>query len=150
MQNKRNSQTQKYFLSFIAITLTLSIFLKAIFDMDTNYDVSWYHLPFAARIWGIVPAESFIWGQKVSDRYDGFPLLANFFQGLFWKLTGRVQTANLVGYFSLLIYFFFLRSYFNVPLYLSVIAIFTIPAVLTHAPTGFVDLPGNIGVSVLI
>ena len=137
-------------LSLVAFAIAISIFLKAIFDMDTNYDVGWYHLPFAARIWGIVPKESFLSGEKVEYRYDGFPLLAHFFQGLLWKLTGRVQAANLVGYLSLIIYLIFLQSYFKIPLYISTIAIFTIPAVLTHAPSSFVDLPGNIGASVLM
>ncbi|MEM8675311.1 MAG: hypothetical protein AAGF83_15765 [Cyanobacteria bacterium P01_G01_bin.67] len=137
-------------LSLIALTIAMSIFLKAILDMDTNYDVGWYHLPFAARIWNIIPAESFTSGAKVEYRYDGFPLLAHFFQGLLWKLTGRVQAANLVGYLSLIIYILFLRSYLKIPWYISIIAIFTIPAVLTHAPSSFVDLPGNVGASVLM
>ena len=137
-------------LSAIALIITTSIFLKAIIDIDTNYDVGWYHLPFAARIWGIVPKESFLSESLIEHRFDGFPLLANFFQGLLWKLTGRIQATNLVGYLSLIIYFCFLRNYFKVPLYLSIIAIFTIPAVLTHAATSFVDLPGNIGVTVLM
>ena len=137
-------------LTAIAIVIVTSIFFKAINDLDTNYDVGWYHLPFAARIWGIVPESKFISENLIEHRYDGFPLLAHFFQGLFWKLTGHIQTTNLVGYLSLVIYFLFLRTYFRVPLYLSVIAIFTVPAVLTHATTSLVDLPGNVGVSILM
>ncbi len=147
---KKNLGIIDVILSLIALTIATSIFLKAFFDMDTNYDVGWYHLPFAARIWGIIPADSFTSGDKVEYRYLGFPLLAHFFQGLLWKLTGRIQAANLVGYFSLAIYIFFLRTYFTIPWYISTLALFTIPAVLTHAPTSFVDLPGNIGVSVTI
>ncbi|HEY9767521.1 MAG TPA: hypothetical protein V6C71_03320 [Coleofasciculaceae cyanobacterium] len=147
---KKNRQVLEIILSIIAIIITISIFLKAIIDVDTNYDVGWYHLPFAARIWGIVPEKSFISENLIEHRFDGFPLLANFFQGLLWKITGRIQATNLVGYLSLIIYFLFLRSYFKVPLYLSVIAIFTIPAVLTHATTSFVDLPGNIGVAIVM
>ena len=148
MPKKR--QVLEIILKAIALIIAVSIFLKAIIDIDTNYDVGWYHLPFAARIWGIVPAESFLSEDLVEYRYDGFPLLANFFQGLLWKLTGRIQATNLVGYLSLIIYFFFLKTYFKVPLYLSAIAILTIPTVLTHATTSFVDLPGNIAVSVLM
>ena len=147
---KNQQQVLEIILSLIALVVVTSIFLKAIIDIDTNYDVGWYHLPFAARIWGIVPAESFLSESLIEHRFDGFPLLAHFFQGLLWKLTGRIQATNLVGYLSLIIYFCFLRNYFKVPLYLSVIAIFTIPAVLTHAATSFVDLPGNIGVAVLM
>ncbi|MGB5635276.1 MAG: hypothetical protein WBM86_21190, partial [Waterburya sp.] len=42
-------------LSLVAIALTASIFLKVILDIDNNYDPGWYHLPFAGRIWGILP-----------------------------------------------------------------------------------------------
>ncbi|MEN9565381.1 MAG: hypothetical protein RLZZ69_577 [Cyanobacteriota bacterium] len=147
---KKQQRIIEIILSAIALVVTILIFLKAFIDIDTNYDVGWYHLPFAARIWGIVPAESFLSENIVEYRYQGFPLLTHFFQGLLWKLSGRVQATNLVGYLSLIIYFLTLRNFFQVPLYLSVIAIFTIPAVLTHASTSFVDLPGNIGVSVLM
>lgn len=147
---KNQRQVLEIILGAIALMIATSIFLKALIDIDTNYDVGWYHLPFAARIWGIIPVESFSSENIVEYRYAGFPLLTHFFQGLLWKLSGRVQAANLVGYLSLIIYFLTLRSFFQVPLYLSTIAIFAIPAVLTHASTSFVDLPGNIGVAVLM
>ena len=148
--SKNNRQALEIILSSIAIIVVVSIFLKAIIDLDTNYDVGWYHLPFAARIWGIVPQDMYLSENLIEHRYDGFPLLAHFFQGLFWKVTGHIQAANLVCYFSLIIYFAFLNRFFQVPLYLSVIAIFTIPAVLTHAAGSFVDLPGNIAVAIAI
>ena len=147
---KNNRQVLEIVLSLIAIAIVVSIFLKAIIDIDTNYDVGWYHLPFAARIWGIVPKNMYISENLIEHRYDGFPLLAHFFQGLLWKVTGRIQATNLVGYLSLIIYFGILKQLFQVPLYLSVIAIFTIPAVITHAATSFVDLPGNVAVSMLM
>ena len=147
---KKNRQVLEIILSLVAIILMTSIFLKAIIDLDANYDVGWYHLPFAARIWGIVPEQAYIAEKLIEYRYDGFPLLAHFFQGLLWKVTGRIQATNLVGYFSLIIYFLLLRKYFRVPLYLSVIAVFTIPTVLTHAATSFVDLPGNVALSMLM
>ncbi len=147
---KNHRQALETILSAIAIVVALSIFLKAIFDIDTNYDVGWYHLPFAARIWGIVPENMYISENLIEHRYDGFPLLAHFFQGLLWKMTGRIQATNLVGYFSLIGYFAILRQLFRVPLYLSIIAIFTIPAVLTHAAGSLVDLPGNVAVSMLM
>ena len=149
-KNRSNRSIIEIILSAIALTGLISIFLKAIIDLDTNYDVGWYQLPFAARIWGIVPAESFLSEDIIEYRYQGFPLLANFLQGLLWKLTGRIQTANSIGYLSTIGYFFFLHSFFKVPLYLSAIAIFAIPVVLTHASTSMVDLLGNIGVSVLM
>ncbi|MCC0175630.1 hypothetical protein I4641_01375 [Waterburya agarophytonicola K14] len=138
-------------LSFIAITLVIAIFFKAIIDLDNNYDPGWYHLPFAGRLGGILPREMFIGDEKwFEPRFDGFPLLAHFLQGIFWRITRRIQSTNLVSFFSVIGYLFFLRSYFKVPLYLSAIALFSIPLVLTHATTSFVDLFGNIGTSILV
>lgn len=134
-----------------AIVLTTSIFLKAIFDIDINYDPGWYHIPFAARLGGILPREMFIGDEKwFEPRFDGFPLLAHFLQGFFWRITGRIQSTNLVSFLSIFSYFFFLRACFKVPLYLSAIALFSIPLVLTHASTSFVDLLGNVGTSILV
>lgn len=134
-------------IAFLALVL---IFLKAIIDIDTNYDTWWYHLPFAARMWGIVPVEEFTPQQVIQYRFEGFPLLIQWLEGGLWFITGRVQSANLVGFSSLLIYLVFLKNYFRVPLYLSAIALLAIPAVFTHAATCFVDLPGNLGMSVLM
>ncbi|WP_019507377.1 hypothetical protein [Pleurocapsa sp. PCC 7319] len=137
-------------LQAIAFLIMFLVFLKAIIDIDTNYDTWWYHLPFAARMWGIVPIEEFTPQLVIQHRFEGFPLLIQWLEGLFWFITGRVQSANLVGFCSLIIYLVFLKTYFQVPLYLSAIALLAIPAVFTHAATCFVDLPGNLGMSVLM
>ena len=138
-------------LSAIAITIATAVFLKAIFDIDNNYDPGWYHLPFAARLGGILPREMFIGDEKwFEPRFDGFPLLAHFLQGILWRITGRMQSTNLVSFGAIAGYWFFLRSYFRVPLYLSIIALFSIPLVLNHASTSFVDLLGNVGISILV
>ena len=138
-------------LSTVAIAVVISIFLKAIIDIDSSYDPGWYHLPFAARLGGILPKEMFIGDEKwFEPRFDGFPLLAHFLQGLLWRITGRIQSTNLVGFFAITSYFIFLKSYFQIPLYLSAIALFSIPLVLTHASASFVDLLGNVGTSILV
>ena len=137
-------------LKFIALIFAISIFLKSIIDVDGSYDTWTYHLPFAARIWGIVPAELYGFEPNEELRFDGFPVLAEFLQGFFWFIFQHVQAANLVSFLSLVLFIFFLKVYFKVPLYLSVIALLAIPLVLTHATTCYVDLPGNIGVAILI
>ena len=76
--------------------------------------------------------------------------MAHFLQGLLWRITGRIQSTNLVGFFAITSYFIFLKSYFQIPLYLSAIALFSIPLVLTHASASFVDLLGNVGTSILV
>ncbi|MGF1478909.1 MAG: hypothetical protein ACFB4I_05400 [Cyanophyceae cyanobacterium] len=137
-------------LKLVALLVVVLMFFKSIIDVDRSYDTWVYHLPFAARIWGIVPAEIYGFEPHEEARFDGFPLLAEFFQGFFWLVLRRVQAANLASYVSLIIYFGFLKVYFRVPLYLSAIALLAIPLVQTHATTCYVDLPGNLALSALI
>ena len=134
-------------LKAIAFLLTISIFLKGIIDIDGTYDSLGYHLPFAARIWNIVPASQFI---NMEERFDGFPLLGEFFQGFFWLITRRVQGANLVGFFSLVLYAYFLKTYFQVAYYLSAIALVAVPLIQAHAVNSYVDLIANIFLSMVI
>ena len=138
-------------LSAIAIVLVTGIFLKAVIDVDTNYDPGWYHLPFAGRLGGILPRSMYIGDEKwFEPRFDGFPLLAHWLQGQFWRITGRMQSTNLVSFFGIIGYLFFLKKFWQIPLYFSAIALFAIPLVQTHASTSFVDLLGNVGTSILV
>ena len=134
-------------LKAIALLVTISIFLKGWIDVDGTYDTWGYHLPSAARIWGIVPAEQFI---NMEERFRGFPLLGEFFQGFLWLITQRVQSANLVGFGSLILYGYFLKSYFQVPYYLTAIALLGVPLIQAHAVNSYVDLLGNIFLAMLI
>jgi hypothetical protein len=150
-KRKNKKSIIEFVLQLLALIVTISIFLKATIDVDLNYDAWWYHLPFSGRIWEIVPKELFLGDDKwFEPRFEGFPLLTHFFQGFFWRVTGRIQSTNWVSFFSLLIYFFFLKAYCKVPLYLSAIALLAIPLVFAHASSSFVDLPGNIGASILV
>lgn len=57
-----------YCLLFIAGALLLSMGLKAVFDIDRNFDSWAYHLPFAAKLWGIIPGRAIYWmdiGSKI-------------------------------------------------------------------------------------
>ncbi len=128
-------------LKAIAFLITTSIFLKGWIDIDGTYDTWGYHLPFAARIWGIVPGEQFI---HMEERFQGFPLLGEFFQGFLWLITQRVQSANLVAFGSLVLYGYFLKTYFKVPYYLTAIALLGVPLIQAHAVNCYVDLLGNI------
>lgn len=138
------------FLKIIATIVTISIFLKSVIDVDHSYDSWWYHLPFAARIWGIVPATSYAFQDFLEARYNGFPLLAEFLQGLFWVLFQHIQAANLVSFLSLIVYLYFLKFYFQVPLYLSAIALLAVPLIQIHATSCYIDLPANVCLSILI
>ncbi|GET37507.1 hypothetical protein [Microseira wollei] len=150
MKLHQRSLAIKYVLNIAAIIVVISIFFKSLVDVDTSYDSWWYHLPFAARILGIVPATSYAFQDSIETIYDGFPLLAEFLQGLFWVVFQRVQAANLVTFLSLIIYLYFLKLYFQVPLYLSAFALLSVPLIQIHATSCYVDLPANVCLSILV
>ncbi|MGK7907231.1 MAG: hypothetical protein AB4040_08390 [Synechococcus sp.] len=134
----------------IAGAVAISIFLRGIIDVDDTWDTWNYHLPFAAKLWNIVPEPMYFTEPHEQARYKGFPILVEFFQGMFWFVTQRVQAANLVGWGSVIIFSLFLRATFAVPLYLSLLTLFGIPLVQSHATSCYVDLPANIGIAVLV
>ena len=137
-------------LKILALFIMVSTFLKAIIDVDLFGDTWAYHLPFAARIWGIVPQSSFEFSDYINNLYNGFPLLGEFLQGFFWFVSGRPQSANLVSYLSLVIYLCFLKAYCRVPLYASAIALLAVPLIQIHATSCYVDLPANLCTSIVI
>jgi len=134
----------------MAFLLLLSMGFKAILDVDRNYDTWVYHFPFAARLWGMIPPDAFVFDDYFESRFHGFGVLGEYLQGFFWFTTGRPESANLVGYLSLLLYIIFLKRYFNVPFYLSTIGLLAIPIVQIHATSSYIDLPSAIAIAVLI
>ncbi|MCH8209679.1 MAG: hypothetical protein IIA62_11605, partial [Nitrospinae bacterium] len=140
----------EWLLKGVSFILILSMGIKALVDVDQSWDTWSYHLPFAARLWGLATPETYSFSSYWQPRFDGFGLLGEFLQGFFWFVTGRPESANLVSFLSLVIYIYFLRSFFKIPFYLSTIALLAIPIVQVHATSSYVDLPGSIAMSVLI
>lgn len=136
--------------SIIAIAIVVLLFIKTIVDVDRAFDNWWYHFPFAARIWNIIPPEIYVFESVTEERYKGFPLLGEFLQGFFWRVFQHVQATNLVCFFSLITYLFFLKTYFKIPLYLSTIALLAVPLIQVHTASSYVDLPSNVCLSILI
>ena len=137
-------------LQILAAALAASILAAALHDVSTAWDVWYYHLPFAARLAGVVPAEAYTLSARNQGNFDGFPLLAELLQGLLWRLTGRPESANLVAAGSLAFYVWWLRRRERVPLHLAAIALLAIPLVQLHASACYVDLPANLCASLLV
>jgi hypothetical protein len=134
----------------IAVGLLLLLFAKSVVDVDPAWDTWNYHLPFAARLWGIVTPEQYQFEDLIQARFDGFPLLANYLQGFFWFITQRVQSTNLVSYLSFIAYLGFLRTYLKIPIFLSTIALLAVPFIQINVTISYVDLFGNIATSILL
>jgi hypothetical protein len=112
--------------------------------------VWYYHLPFAARLAGLVGPGEYVFHATNQSRLDGFPLLAELLQGLCWRLTGRPESANLVAMASLALYVAFLARAFRVPAHLGFIALMAVPLVQIHATAAYIDLPSNACAAALV
>jgi len=140
----------RYGLTAIAIVPIITIFLIAWNDYNYGGDAFMYHVPFAARLWGIVTPEQYTFEYFTENRLLGFPILANWLMGFFWKITGRIEATNLVAYFSFIILIIYLVKVPKIPFYLAVLSMLAIPMVHMHAARSYIDLPGNVAMSVVI
>lgn len=130
---------------------TLALWLvRVVVRVDQSWDTWMYHLPFGARLWGIVPEADFGMPAYLEDRYDGVPLLGEWVQGLLLWATGRPETASLPALVSLLLFLAFLRRHLGIPWHLALVGLAAIPLVHVHATAGYVDLPSNLAFSVLV
>lgn len=137
-------------LKLVAAALAFTTFATALLDVSMAWDVWYYHLPFAARLWNIVPKDAYVFHPTNQARFTGYPLLAEGLQGLLWRLTGRPESGNLVAFFSLVLFAWFLKRSFRVPWHLSALALSAIPLVHTHAVASYIDLPANLALAALI
>jgi hypothetical protein len=142
--------TLKTGLTIASFILLFSIFLISFFDGNYGGDAYMYHLPFAARIWGIISPEQYTMEDNIEHRLQGFPLLANFLQGLFWKVFQRPEATNLLAFSSLIVIISYLKFYLKIPFYLATISLLAVPMVHMHAARSYIDLPGNVCVAILI
>lgn len=78
-------QPLKTVIRFISIVLISLMFLKSILDLDTSWDTLWYHLPFAARLSGLITSDSYSFENWIESVFNGFPCLAELLQGLLWS-----------------------------------------------------------------
>ena len=137
-------------LAVAAWAVLAGILVAALHDVSLAWDVWYYHLPFAARIAGIVPADQFAYDPMNQARFDGFPLLGETLQGILWRITGRPESANLVAFSAVPLFAFFMKKKLNVPMHATLLALLAIPLVMIHATCCYVDLPANACVAALV
>jgi hypothetical protein len=133
-----------------AALLGASILAAAWHDVSTTWDVWYYHLPFAARAARIVGPDEYLFHATNQARYEGFPLLTERLQGLFWRLTGRPEAGNLVAFAALAAFVTWLRRAHEVPLHLAALGLLAVPLVQLHASSCYIDLPSNLAASALV
>lgn len=131
-------------LSIGAALVVLALCARALVRPDPEWDAWAYHLPFAARLWDIVPRSSFELDQHLELLFRAYPVAMEWLQGLLWRLTGHLQSSNLVALGSLLLFIELLKRRFGVSRPRSVFALLAIPMVQIHATSAYVDLPANV------
>ncbi len=139
-----------FVLATAAVALAASIALKAALDVSPMWDVWYYHLPFAARIFDIVPKEAYAFHALNEARYQGFPLLGEALQGALWYLFRRPEAASFVAFASVGFFVVYLKYVYRVSAVSSVLALLAIPLVQTHASSCYVDLPANVAVAIVL
>ena len=132
-------------LNAIAAVVLALLIHRAFVDVDLfNWDALAYHLPFAGRVWGIVPRDELLFVDHLEDVYNGFPLLGEILQGFFWRFFGLIQAANLVALSSLVLFCYFSSVYLAVPAGSLFLALLAVPVIQIHAAASLVDLPANV------
>ncbi len=126
------------------------MFLGAVHDVSRAWDVGYYHMPFAARLGGIVPAKAYLFSADNEARFHGFPLLGELLQALLWRVTGDAAATNLLAWSSLGVFALFLKRELGVRARYAVLALLGIPLVHVHATSSYVDLPGNVALAILV
>ncbi len=137
-------------LRVLAFVVLVATFTGAVHDVSQAYDSGYYHLPFAARLVGLLPSDVFAFHAANQARFEGFPLLGELMQGLLWRFSGHAPATNLVAFASVPLFAWFLRRRFGVPASTAVLALFAVPLVQTHAASTYVDLPANAALAVVV
>lgn len=137
-------------LQVLAVSVALGMLVTALHDVSQAWDSGYYHLPFAARLAGILPPESFVFHPANAARFEGFPLLGERIQGVLWRVAGRPEAANLLAFAGVPLFAWFARRRFGAAPWLTVTALFAVPLVHTHASSAYVDLPANLALAVAV
>jgi hypothetical protein len=115
---------------------------RSLLRPDDSWDAWAYHLPFAARLWNIVPRSSLELEDHLELLFRAYPVGVEWLQGALWKLTGRLQAGE--QFRSAPSFRRVLHRRFAVGRAASVFALLAIPMVQIHATNAYVDLPGNL------
>jgi hypothetical protein len=127
--------------SILALGAMVVLALRAALRLELRWDTFMYHLPFAARRGGLgVAYQSPPYLQAC---YNGFPPLPHFLQGALWRLTGSINATGVLNYLALLLFLVFAWRWLGARLWVLVLLSLTIPLVLIHAASSYVDLFSN-------
>lgn len=115
-----------------------------------GYDSWWYHLPFSSFIWNIGGgAGGFHLDDTSYQRWQGFPLLWEAIQGLFWLGTGSIRAIILPQLLLCFVYFAYVRRALDVPTPWVVLGFFACPMLLIHFQSTYLDLASGASIALM-
>jgi hypothetical protein len=123
-------------------TLALAVLaLRAALRIETRWDAFAYHIPIAAKRAELgVPFEM---SPYIRHLYEGLPPLPEFLQGLLWRATGSLNATGVVNMLALLVFLYFCHRQLKAPFRVVAILSLTVPLVIIHAASNYVDLFGS-------
>jgi hypothetical protein len=140
-------QIHRIFLS-LACLLLLGVVVLSFTRPLIPWDSWAYHFPFSAQLLNINQyAQSFGLEKSLQVRYEGFPLIAEFLQGILWKFTGSLSSTALLNSISLCLFVWCAHRFGKANLTILVFGILSIPMIAIHATSTYIDLFFGIGVA---
>ena len=128
-------------------TVALAVLaLRAALRIETRWDAFAYHIPIAAKRGGVgVPFEM---SDSIRHLYEGIPPLPEFFMGVLWRITGSINATGMINILALALFLFHCHRVLKASAPVVAILALTVPLVVIHAATNYVDLFGNCLLSV--
>lgn len=115
--------------------------LRAAVRLETRWDELAYHLPFAALRGGL--AIPYDMSDEMRPRFEGFPPLAQWLQGVLWRLTGSINGTGIACYLAFVVFLAYCHLALRASFWLVALIALTAPLVLIHTTVSYIDLIGN-------
>lgn len=130
----------------LVVVALVTLGLRSALRLEDHWDTFLYHLPFAALRGGVsIPYDM---NDIIRPLYEGFPPLAEFCQGMFWRITGSINATGVVGYLAFLTFLIYAHRVLKASFWLVGLIALTAPLVIIHAATSYIDLFGNSLISI--
>lgn len=127
------------FINCFSLTLGLGLFLFAILNPDLAWDSWAYHFPFSAKLLGFDNAQ-YVMDAGATERYKGFPVLAEYMQGLLWYLTTSVNSTSLLNFISLIGFVSVVTYFLDIKMGPTFLLLISFPLIGIHLVSSYIDL----------
>ena len=132
---------------FVFLLLLVNTFF-ALFLPTYGWDSPSYHFPFSQLLWHIGGYTVDKLGALRYYRWLGFPKFAEAAQGFFWYITHRQQSVTWPHLIVFACYLGIIRSFFRLPLFLLILALFTCPMVMIAYSDSYIDLFSSLALAI--